>query len=72
MQKKVFSVSGLKCMHCQNAVQEAVSQLKGVTSAEVSLAQGTLMVEYDEACVSPCDIRAAVEGSGNFRMAMEA
>lgn len=66
MQKRVFPVEGLKCVHCQGAVQKAVSQLDGVVSAEVSLSPGSLDVEFDENVVTIDALRTAVSGCGNF------
>lgn len=66
MQKSVFPVEGMKCRHCQDAVQKAVSQLNGVVKAEVSLSPGSLDVEYDENVVTIDALRSAVSGCGNF------
>ena len=59
MQKRVFPVEGMKCVHCQGAVQKAVSQLNGVVKAEVSLSPGSLEVTIDA-------LRSAVSGCGSF------
>ena len=45
-------MEGMKCVHCQGAVQKAVSQLDGVVKAEVSLSPGSLEVEFDENVVT--------------------
>ena len=52
-------MEGMKCVHCQGAVQKAVSQLNGVVKAEVSLSPGSLEVEVDA-------LRSAVSGCGSF------
>ena len=64
MQKRVFPVEGMKCVHCQGAVQKAVSQLDGVVKAEVSLSPGSLEVEVDEDVVTLDALGYAVSGSG--------
>lgn len=66
MQKRVFPVEGMKCVHCQSAVQNAVSQLDGVVKAKVSLSPGSLEVEFDENVVTIDALRSAVSGCGNF------
>lgn len=53
-------------MHCQGAVQKAVSQLDGVVKAEVLLSPGSLEVEFDENVVTIDALRSAVSGCGNF------
>lgn len=66
MQKRVFPVEGMKCVHCQGTVQKAVSQLDGVLKAEVSLSPGSLKVEFDENVVTIDALRSAVSGCGSF------
>ena len=66
MQKRVFPVEGMKCVHCQGAVQKVVSQLDGVLKAEVSLSPGSLKVEFDENVVTIDALRSAVSGCGSF------
>ena len=70
MQKRVFPVEGMKCVHCQGAVQKAVSQLDGVLKAEVSLSPGSLEVEFDENVVTIDALRSA--GSGFGRVVLKA
>ena len=66
MQKRVFPAEGMKCVHCQGAVQKAVSQLDGVVKAGVSLSPGSLKVEFDENVVTIDALRSAVSGCGSF------
>ncbi|MCW2699359.1 MAG: hypothetical protein JWQ45_894 [Blastococcus sp.] len=58
-----YTVVGMTCGHCVNAVTEEVSQVPGVTGVDVDLASGGLTVTSD----SPLDetaVRAAVEEAG--------
>jgi copper chaperone len=58
-----YTVVGMTCGHCVNAVTEEVSQVAGVTGVDVDLASGGLTVTSD----SPVDdsaVRAAVEEAG--------
>ena len=66
MQKRVFPVEGMKCVHCQGAVQKAVSQLDGVVKAEVSLSPGSLEGGFDENVETIDALRSAVSGCGSF------
>ena len=58
-----YTVVGMTCGHCVNAVTEEVSQVGGVTAVDVDLVSGGLTVTSD----SPVDetaVRAAVEEAG--------
>ena len=58
-----YTVVGMTCGHCVNAVTEEVAQLPGVTAVDVDLASGGLTVTSD----APVDlkaVRAAVEEAG--------
>jgi copper chaperone len=58
-----YTVSGMTCSHCVNAVSDEVGALPGVTSVEVDLESGALTVtsetEIDDAAVA-----AAVDEAG--------
>jgi copper chaperone len=58
-----FTVVGMTCGHCVNAVTEEVAQLTGVTAVDVDLASGGLTVTSD-APVDEATVRAAVEEAG--------
>ena len=45
--KQKFSVSGMYCSACSARVKKCVSELNGVTSAEVNLISNSMTVEYD-------------------------
>ena len=58
-----YTVVGMTCGHCVNAVTEEVSVVPGVTTVDVDLASGSLTVTSTE----PVDgdaVRAAVEEAG--------
>ena len=57
----VYSVEGMHCNHCKAAVEQAVSALKGVASAEVNLGAKTVTVT---GTASADDVRRAVEKAG--------
>ena len=68
MIKKIFSVSGMKCVNCKANVERAIKALPGVADAVVSLEDANVAVDYDEALVNPQDMKDAVEDLGRFEM----
>jgi copper ion binding protein len=63
MSSSTFTVVGMTCSHCVNAVTEEVSQLPGVTDVDVDLASGGLTITSD-APVDESAVQAAVEEAG--------
>ena len=70
METKTFAVSGMKCEHCKAHVEEALKALEGVDKAEASLGAQSVEVAYDEASVTPEQLKQAVEQSGRYRMSL--
>lgn len=63
MSEAVYTVTGMSCDHCVNAVSSEVGALTGVTGVDVDLASGKVRVSSDQ----PLDdgaVRAAVEEAG--------
>jgi copper ion binding protein len=58
-----YTVAGMTCGHCVNAVTDEVSRVPGVTSVDVDLASGGLTVT-SETPVDDTAVRAAVEEAG--------
>jgi copper chaperone CopZ len=58
-----YTVVGMTCGHCVNAVTEEVSAVPGVTGVDVDLATGGLTVTSD-APVDEAAVRAAVDEAG--------
>ncbi|TCK62469.1 heavy-metal-associated domain-containing protein [Seleniivibrio woodruffii] len=63
MKEKVFNVSGMKCKHCVMTVTEAVSEVEGVQSCDVSLEKGTVTVKFDDT-VDESEISSAIKEEG--------
>ena len=61
MSERVFTVEGMTCDHCVQAVTREVSSLSGVQSAHVDLASKQLTVNGD---ASDAAIADAVEEAG--------
>ncbi|MBE1532489.1 heavy-metal-associated domain-containing protein [Actinomadura algeriensis] len=63
MSTSTYTVAGMTCGHCVNAVTEEVGQVAGVTNVDVDLQSGTVTVTSE----NPVDvelIRAAVDEAG--------
>ena len=63
MSTATYTVVGMTCGHCVNAVTGEVAQLPGVTAVDVDLASGGLTVT-SAAPVDESAVRAAVEEAG--------
>ena len=63
MTTATYTVTGMTCGHCVNAVTEEVTQVPGVTAVDVDLASGRLTVTSD-APVDEDAVRAAVDEAG--------
>lgn len=60
--RKMLTISGMTCEHCQNRVTEALNDLEGV-SASVSFRKGTAVVSFSQP-VEDAVLKNAVEKSG--------
>lgn len=58
-----FSVPGMTCGHCKQAVTTEVAKIAGVRSVEVDLDSKKVVVESDEA-IDWAAIEAAVDEAG--------
>jgi copper ion binding protein len=63
MSTATYTVSGMTCGHCVNAVTSEVSQLEGVTDVQVDLDTGAVTVT-SEAPLDAAAVAAAVEEAG--------
>lgn len=57
-----FSVTGMNCSHCEGSVRRALSELAGVTTAEVSLAEARAVVTGED--LDPDTVKAAIDDLG--------
>ena len=62
--KKKFNVDGMVCASCQATVKHAVETIDGVKSADVSLINNTMIVDYSTKKVDENIIISAVQKSG--------
>ncbi|HHV21623.1 MAG TPA: heavy-metal-associated domain-containing protein [Propionibacterium sp.] len=63
-----YTVTGMTCGHCVNAVAEEVSALEGVTDVNVQLEGGTMVVESAER-LPLATITEAVSEAGDYTVA---
>ncbi len=59
-----YSVTGMSCSHCENAIREEVGQLPGVTSLQVDSSTGRLEVTLAEPAPADEQVLAAVDEAG--------
>ena len=64
MQTLSFDVAGMTCGGCTGSVQRTLSQLSGISHAEVTLAPGVATVVADPTLVTPAQIESAITGLG--------
>lgn len=62
-----ISVAGMSCGHCAASVQDEVGQIPGVTSVQVDVPSGTVVID-SASQVETAAIRSAVEEAG-YRLA---
>ena len=58
-----YSVTGMSCGHCENAVREELESIAGITDISVSASTGTLQITSTEAIADEL-VLAAVEEAG--------
>ncbi|WP_251517329.1 MULTISPECIES: copper chaperone CopZ [Staphylococcus] len=64
MTTETIQVEGMSCDHCKHAVESALTNLNGVSSADVSLEDNNVTVNYDETDVSFDNMKDAIEDQG--------
>ncbi len=64
LMKKKFLIGGMSCAACSNTVEKAVNKLVGISSAEVSLIDKSMVVIYDDGIVDEKAIISAVVSAG--------
>lgn len=64
MKKEVFKIEGIHCASCISRIENALLKLNGIRSVTVSLANGLATIVYDDALLTPLDLKAEVEALG--------
>lgn len=60
----ILPISGMTCANCSAVIERNVRRIPGVRAANVNLASERMMLEYDEALVSPAAIVSRIEQVG--------
>ncbi|MBR2364248.1 MAG: copper-translocating P-type ATPase [Lentisphaeria bacterium] len=60
MERKTFTVKGMRCAGCAGNVEKKTGMIKGVISSRVDLAENTLFLEYDPEETSGKDLTKAI------------
>ena len=63
MPQTQLAVSGMTCDHCVRHVTDAISNVAGVLSVNVNLAEGIAVIESDSA-INPEAVKEAVVAAG--------
>ena len=63
MSLSTYTVAGMTCGHCVNAVSTEIAKLPGVTDVDVDLASGAVTVTSQEP-LDQSDVVASVEEAG--------
>ena len=64
MTTETIKVEGMSCDHCKHAVESALTNLDGVSTADVNLEAGNVKVDYDDNKVSMTNMKEAIEDQG--------
>jgi len=62
--EKTLNVQGMSCGHCKTSVENALTKLKGVSTAEVNLDAGNVDVTFDKSTVNVDAMKEAIEEQG--------
>ncbi|MGU3218589.1 copper chaperone CopZ [Staphylococcus aureus] len=68
MSQEILNVEGMSCGHCKSAVESALNNIDGVTSADVNLENGQVSVQYDDSKVAVSQMKDAIEDGGRCRL----
>lgn len=64
IEKLEVKIDGMTCDACQNHVNHAVNDLKGIVSIETSYNKGNSIIEYDKTKTNQDEIKKTVESTG--------
>jgi len=59
-----YSVTGMSCSHCENAIRGEVEQLNGVSGLRVDASTGLLEITLEDPSSSDSQVLAAVDEAG--------
>ena len=62
--KTLFHIQGMRCAGCSSHIEKDVKAMNGVSSVEINLSTGEMVVEYEDDKVSKEDIVKTVVNAG--------
>ncbi|ARF16817.1 copper chaperone CopZ [Sporosarcina ureae] len=63
MTEKII-VQGMSCNHCVNSIEKSVGNLKGISSVNVNLNSGEVVVDFDHTLTTLDQIKETIEEQG--------
>ena len=70
MTKKIFSVNGMKCVHCKANVENSIKSINGVNDAVADIEAKNVTVDFDDTVEFDTDIKNVVENSGRYELTL--
>ncbi len=64
MATEIIKVEGMSCEHCKHAVESALTNLDGVSTANVNLEEGNVKVDFADNKVTTPNMHEAIEDQG--------
>ncbi len=64
MQTEIVRIKGMTCMGCVNSVKNVLEKIPGVDSADVSLEQKQVTIQYDAAITNADQFKDAIKEAG--------
>ena len=64
MEETTMYIGGMTCSGCVQSVKRVLSNLPGVDTADVSLAQNQAIVKFDSQIISVAQITRGIENAG--------
>lgn len=64
VQETRLKISGMSCGHCSSAVEKALTNLEGVSRVQVSLEEGSALIQYDPGQLEVADLEKTIEDAG--------
>lgn len=64
MQTTIINIKGMTCMGCVKSIKNVLEKISGVSSAEVSLGDAQVTIQYDAAITGIDQFKQAIEEAG--------
>jgi copper chaperone len=64
MQTTIMKINGMTCMGCVKSVKNVLEKISGVNSADVSLENEQVTIQYDASKINTDQFKEAIVGAG--------